>query len=132
MSGAVGTATAIGCGTSHMPAIIAMGSSELFGRGHVIPASGFAKQSSVIQMTRFGCESSSLMSALESSSQQKPSMPKGPRGVKRPADVIGNAIKVMRIATGQEIEKLETDLAKNAAAELGRRGGKARAARMTP
>jgi hypothetical protein len=26
-------------------------------------------------------------------------MPKGPKGQKRPADVIGNAVKVMRIAT---------------------------------
>jgi hypothetical protein len=26
-------------------------------------------------------------------------MPKGPKGEKRPADVIGNAVKVMRIAT---------------------------------
>jgi hypothetical protein len=59
-------------------------------------------------------------------------MPKGPRGEKRPADVIGNAVKVMRIATGEETEALETDSAKNAAAELGSRGGKARAARMTP
>ena len=31
-------------------------------------------------------------------------MPKGPKGEKRPADVIGNAVHVMRIATG-EIEK---------------------------
>ncbi len=29
-------------------------------------------------------------------------MPKGPKGEKRPADVIGNAVKVMRIATGEE------------------------------
>lgn len=29
-------------------------------------------------------------------------MPRGPRGEKRPADVIGNAVKVMRIATGEE------------------------------
>jgi hypothetical protein len=58
-------------------------------------------------------------------------MPRGPRGEKRPADVIGNAVKVMRIATGQETEELETDRVKNAAAELGARGGKARAARMT-
>ncbi len=29
-------------------------------------------------------------------------MPKGPRGEKRPADVIGNAVKVMRIVTGEE------------------------------
>jgi hypothetical protein len=28
-------------------------------------------------------------------------MPRGPKGEKRPADVIGNAIHVMRIATGQ-------------------------------
>ena len=58
-------------------------------------------------------------------------MPKGPRGEKRPADVIGNAVKVMRIATGEESEDAP-DLAKSAAQELGSRGGKARAARMTP
>jgi hypothetical protein len=57
-------------------------------------------------------------------------MPKGPRGEKRPADVIGNAVKVMRIATGEEIEEL--DPAKSAAAELGSRGGKARASKLTP
>ena len=28
-------------------------------------------------------------------------MPKGPQGQKRPADVIGNAVHIMRIATGQ-------------------------------
>jgi hypothetical protein len=57
-------------------------------------------------------------------------MPTGPKGQKRPADVIGNAVKVMRIATGEETEKL--DRAKSAAAELGARGGKARAAKMAP
>ena len=57
-------------------------------------------------------------------------MPKGPRGEKRPADVIGAAVKVMRIATGEEDEEL-LDSAKSAAAELGSRGGKARAANMT-
>ena len=31
-------------------------------------------------------------------------MPKGPKGEKRPADVIGAAVKVMQIATG-EIEE---------------------------
>jgi hypothetical protein len=59
-------------------------------------------------------------------------MPKGPRGEKRPADVIGNAVKVMRIATGEETEELETDRVKSAAAELGSRGGKARAAKLDP
>ena len=33
-------------------------------------------------------------------------MPKGPRGEKRPADVIGAAVRVMRIATGEETEEL--------------------------
>jgi hypothetical protein len=28
-------------------------------------------------------------------------MPKGPQGQKRPADVIGNAVHVMQIATGE-------------------------------
>jgi hypothetical protein len=28
-------------------------------------------------------------------------MPKGPSGERRPADVIGNAVRVMRIATGE-------------------------------
>ena len=28
-------------------------------------------------------------------------MPKGPQGQKRPADVVGNAVYVMRIATGE-------------------------------
>jgi hypothetical protein len=57
-------------------------------------------------------------------------VPRGPRGEKRPADVIGNAVKVMRIATGEEQE--ETDSPKSAAAEFGSRGGKVRAERITP
>jgi hypothetical protein len=58
-------------------------------------------------------------------------MPRGPKGEKRPADVIGNAVKVMRIATGEETEVL-TDDGKNAAAvALGRMGGKARAEGMS-
>src|SRR5258708_30449411 len=53
--------------------------------------------------------------------------PRGPKGEKRPADVIGNAVHVMRIATGQ-IEDITTEDGKNAAAvALGRMGGKARA-----
>ena len=59
-------------------------------------------------------------------------MPKGPKGEKRPADVIGAAVKVAKIATG-EIEEDTDDDGKNAAAvELGRKGGKARAEKMTP
>jgi hypothetical protein len=58
-------------------------------------------------------------------------MPRGPQGQKRPADLIGNAVNVMRIATGEETEELP-DSAKSAAAELGSRGGKARASKLTP
>jgi hypothetical protein len=58
-------------------------------------------------------------------------MPRGPRGEKRPADVIGNAVKVMRIATGEETDQ-PPDSPKSAAAELGSLGGKARARNMTP
>ncbi len=44
------------------------------------------------------------------SSQRKLSpMPTGPKGEKRPADVIGNAVKVMRIATGEETEDYRGD-----------------------
>ena len=56
-------------------------------------------------------------------------MAKGPRGEKRPADVIGNAVKVMRIATGEE-EDERTPVA-SAAAQLGKLGGAARARNLT-
>lgn len=60
-------------------------------------------------------------------------MPTGPKGEKRPADVIGNAVKVMRIATGEEAEDVPAKPAKDeAAAAMGRKGGKARAETMTP
>jgi hypothetical protein len=58
-------------------------------------------------------------------------MPKGPKGEKRPADVIANAIKVARIATGEEPEDLTDDGKDKAAVSLGRRGGKARAQSLT-
>lgn len=57
-------------------------------------------------------------------------MPKGPKGQRRPADVIGNAVRVMRIATGEitEVAPRPEDEGKDpAAVALGRRGGKARA-----
>ncbi len=60
-------------------------------------------------------------------------MPKGPKGQLRPADTIANAIKVARIATGEELEDMPPDDGKDAAAvSLGRRGGKARAEKMSP
>jgi hypothetical protein len=58
-------------------------------------------------------------------------MPKGPRGEKRPADVIGKAVKVMRIATGDETEDL-ADASKAYARKGGLKGGAARAKALTP
>ena len=59
-------------------------------------------------------------------------MPKGPKGQKRPADVISNAIRVARVATGEEPENFPADDGKDKAAQsLGQRGGRARAATLS-
>ncbi|MDA8232732.1 MAG: hypothetical protein M0006_15485 [Magnetospirillum sp.] len=61
-------------------------------------------------------------------------MPKGPKGQKRPADVIGAAIMVAKIATGEitETDATEADDGKDPAAKaLGKKGGKARADKLT-
>jgi hypothetical protein len=55
-------------------------------------------------------------------------MPRGPKGEKRPADVIGAAVMVAKIATGEVSESLPSE---TAAASLGRKGGKARAAKLS-
>ncbi|MDE0418283.1 MAG: RNA-binding protein [bacterium] len=55
-------------------------------------------------------------------------MPKGPRDEKRPADVVGCAVHVARIATG-EIE--ETTNKQPAKRKAGVAGGRARAAALT-
>lgn len=51
-------------------------------------------------------------------------MPKGPRGERRPADVIGAAIAVGRIATGDQTEELKL---KSGRTRSGAAGGRARA-----
>jgi hypothetical protein len=58
-------------------------------------------------------------------------MPRGPKGEKRPADVIGNADHVMRIATG-EVEEQLRDPGKEYARKGGLKGGKARANALPP
>lgn len=55
-------------------------------------------------------------------------MPKGPQGQKRPADVIGAAIRVARIATGEEQETPQ----QSAKAKAGRKGAAKRAIKLTP
>jgi len=63
-------------------------------------------------------------------------MPTGPKGEKRPADVIGAAIRVARIAVGEEEDAPaptpEEEGKDPAAVSMGKRGGKARAASMSP
>lgn len=60
-------------------------------------------------------------------------MPTGPKGQKRPVDVVSNAVRVMQIATGEAEEEFGPDDGKDKAAQaMGRKGGKARAEAMTP
>lgn len=59
-------------------------------------------------------------------------MPKGPKGEKRPADIIGASVLIARIATGEVEDTPEEDGKDKAAQEMGRKGGKARADAMTP
>ena len=58
-------------------------------------------------------------------------MQKAPKGEKRPADVIGTAIKVAKIATGEIDEDIDEDGKNKAAKALGAMGGKARAAKLS-
>ena len=59
-------------------------------------------------------------------------MPRGPKGQKRPADVIGNAVRVMQIATGEAEEEYDENGKDKAAVALGKKGGKARASKLSP
>ena len=54
-------------------------------------------------------------------------MPKGPKGEKRPADVIGAAIMVAKIATGELPDPIPSGKRRG-----GKKGGKARAKKLTP
>lgn len=55
-----------------------------------------------------------------------------PKGQQRPADMIGNAVKVMEIATGEIAEDVEDDDKDRAAQSPGQRGGRARARVLSP
>ena len=58
-------------------------------------------------------------------------MPRGPKGQKRPADAVGAAVMVAKIATGEVEDELTDDGKNKAAQELGRKGGQARAKKLT-
>ena len=55
-------------------------------------------------------------------------MPRGPKGEKRPADVIGNAVRVMQIATGEVFDLVPKQSGR---AKSGKAGGAARAKALT-
>ena len=55
-------------------------------------------------------------------------MPRGPKGEKRPADVIGNAVHVMRIATGE----IDESPPKSGRVRSGHAGAKARTQALSP
>jgi hypothetical protein len=59
-------------------------------------------------------------------------MPRGPKGEKRPADVIGNAVHVMRVLIGEIEDTIPNDGKDPAAKALGKKSGTARAKSMTP
>lgn len=54
-------------------------------------------------------------------------MPKGPRGEKRPADVVGCAVTVAKIATGEEVENIVSGRRKS-----GQAGAMARKEALSP
>jgi hypothetical protein len=56
-------------------------------------------------------------------------MPTGPRGERRPADVIGGAIMVARLSVGDIAEPLKEPSGR---VRSGKAGGPARAASLTP
>jgi hypothetical protein len=56
-------------------------------------------------------------------------MPKGPKGEKRPADVVSAAVMVAKIATGEIKEYSD---GKDYARKGGKKGGKDRAMALTP
>ena len=58
-------------------------------------------------------------------------MPKGPRGEKRPADAIGRAVQIAKIAT-REIEESSSVPKQPTKAVGGQVSGKARATRLSP
>jgi hypothetical protein len=59
-------------------------------------------------------------------------MPKGPNGEKRPADAVGLAVLIGKIATGEVADAPDDDGKDPAAKAMGKKGGAARAASMTP
>jgi hypothetical protein len=79
------------------------------------------------------CGKQSLKRVLLQSGTERLEYAKRATGEKRPRDVIGAAVKVAKIATGEIEEDTDPKVAtRAAAAELGKRGGKAREDALSP
>jgi hypothetical protein len=60
-------------------------------------------------------------------------MPTGPKGQKRPGNIVSNAVHIMKVLTGEADDDAPVDDGKDPAAKaLGAKGGAARAKSMTP
>ncbi len=102
-----------------------------FRRLHTLGLRDWSIEAGVIKFTIFSpLENSKQQCSVLSRPARRRFMPRGPRGERRPTDVVGNAVKVARIATGEEQD--EREATSRAAAQLGKLGGAARAAGMTP
>jgi hypothetical protein len=58
-------------------------------------------------------------------------MPKGPKGEKRPPDVVGAAVRSMRVLTGEDEDRRAEPKKAEAGRKGGLKGGKARAKKLT-
>jgi hypothetical protein len=58
-------------------------------------------------------------------------VPKTPKGAKRPADVVSNAVHIMKVLTGEAQDVVVDDGKDPAAKALGKKGGAARAKSMS-
>ena len=67
-----------------------------------------------------------------SAKHRSQTLPKGPNGEKRPADAVGLAVLIGRIATGEVRDVVPDDGKDKAAQAMGKKGGAARASSMTP
>ena len=78
-------------------------------------------------MKRMKAEAEAIYAELEARRSGQP-IPRSPNGRSRPADTVGKAKKVARIATGEVVEKVDGSEANDSADQVfSRKGGKARA-----
>jgi hypothetical protein len=75
-----------------------------------------------------GVDKLALVGYIQGCITERKPMPKGPQGQKRPADIVGCAVMVAKLATGAITEKLQTPSGK---VRSGEAGAKARAEKLS-